>query len=267
MADASSVHRDMQLALAFAFSTGQINFRQLLQFQRRVEFDAETIALNRTITSFSHGRDTFGFRFMPRYQNPPPERSNFHVLYNQLVKGGPGRDYQINNCKLEAGQRELTVIVIMPSFLQSIQMDLTGNWFRLNDPDKMKIATPRMIEQGRRVVELEQALLNIHDHNQYRPNDLQRLQTRVHQIDAMLPMQTREVVVPYENTLGGFQLFQQGTTSLVPQLDTFEGVDVIDPEKDADIFLFGKHFSVQETHVVVGGKYLTGSNIDVARSL
>ena len=45
------------------------------QFQRRIEIDAETIALNRTVTSFAHGNDTFGFRFTPRYQNPPPERS------------------------------------------------------------------------------------------------------------------------------------------------------------------------------------------------
>jgi len=267
IADASSISRDLQLALAFGFSTGQINFQQLLQFQRRIQFDAETIALNRTITSFSHGNETFGFRFTPRYQNPPPERSNLQVIYNQLIKGGPGRNYQINNSKLEAGQRELTVIVIMPSFLQSIQMDLTGNWFPLDDPDQMKIRTPRMIEQGRKVVELDLALASIHDHKHYRAGDLQRLQTRVRQIESMLPMQTRQIRIPYENTLGGFQLFQQGTTSLVPQLDAFEGVEMIDPDKEADIFLFGKHFSVQETQVVVGGKYLSGANLDVQRSL
>jgi hypothetical protein len=267
IADATSVRRDLQLALAFAFSSGQINFRQLLQFQRRLEFDAETIALNRTVSSFSAGDDTFGFRFTPRYQNPPPERTNFHVLYNQLIKGGPGRDYQINNSKLEPGQRELTVVVIMPSFLQTAQLDVTGNYFLLREPDKMKIPTARMIEQGRKVIELTQTLATVHDDRAYRAGDLRRLETRVHQLEAMLPMQTRTIKVPYENTMGGFQLFQQGVTSLVPQLDGFEGLDTLDVEKDAEIFLYGKHFSVQETQVVVGGKNLIALDLDVARSV
>jgi hypothetical protein len=267
IADATSIRRDLQLALAFAFSTGQINFRQLLQFQRRIEFDAETIALNRTVTSFSHGSDTFGFRFTPRYQNPPPEKNNFHVLYNQLVKGGLGRYYQIENSKLEAGQRELTAVVIMPSFLQGVKMDVTGNWFGLRDPEHVKIPTPRMLEEEHKVVELNEALACIHDHKQYRGDTVDRLATRVHQLEAMLPMQTHEVSVPYENTLGGFALFQQGTTSLVPHLDGFEGAEAIEEGKDVDLVLFGKHFSVQETHVIVSGKYLTGTDLDAQKSL
>ncbi|MGO9597896.1 MAG: hypothetical protein ACLP7Q_07865 [Isosphaeraceae bacterium] len=267
IADATSIRRDLQLALAFAFSTGQINFRQLLQFQRRIEFDAETIALNRTITSFSHGNDTFGFRFTPRYQNPPPEKNNFQVLYNQVVKGGLGRYYQIDNSKLEAGQRELTAVVIMPSFLQSVKMDVTGNWFGLRNPEHLKIPTPRMLEEEHKVVELNEALACIHDHKQYRGDTVDRLATRVHQIEAMLPMQTHEVRVPYENTLGGFALFQQGTTSLVPHLDGFEGAEAIEEGKDVELMLFGKHFSVQETHVIVGGKYLTATDLDAQKSL
>src|SRR5262249_44875845 len=120
IADASSVVRDLQLALAFAFSTGQINFNQLTQYQRRVAVDSEAILLNRTVTAFAHGNDTFGFRFTPRYQNPPLERSNFQALTNQLIKGSQGRNYQLKNSKLEAGQRELTAIVVMPSFLHGV---------------------------------------------------------------------------------------------------------------------------------------------------
>jgi hypothetical protein len=267
IADASSVKRDLQLALAFAFSTGQINFNQLTQYQRRIEMDSEAIALNRTATSFAHGNNTFGFRFYPRYQNPPLEKSNFQAITNQLLKGGPGRNYQTNNSKLEAGQRELSAIVVMPSFLQGIQMDVTGNWFRLVDPDRMKTPTPRMIEQGRRVVELREALNCIHDHKTYRAGDIQRLKTRIDQIEAMLPMQTQDVGVPYENTLGGFQLFQQGVTSLVPQLDGFEGAGAINKASiGTDLFLFGKHFSVQETNVVVGGILLSRNSLLVRGS-
>ncbi len=267
IADASSIKRDLQLALAFAFSTGQINFNQLTQFQRRIELDAETIALNRTVTSFAHGNDTFGFRFMPRYQNPPLEKSNFQVITNQLLRGGPPRNYQMSNSKLEAGQRELTVVVVMPSFLHGILLDVTGNWFPLHDPDQMKIPTPRMIEQGRQVMALNEALETMHGQGPYRPGDVQRLRTRVHQLEAMLPMQTRPVSVPYENTLGGFQLFQEGVTALVPVLDGFQGADAISAaSQGTDLFLYGKHFSVQETNVVIGGVYLNPNSLAVLGS-
>ena len=267
IADSSSVVRDLQLALAFAFSTGQINFNQLTQYQRRVEVDSEAILLNRTVSAFAHGNDTFGFRFSPRYQNPPLEKSNFQAITNQLIKGSQGRNYRLKNSKLEPGQRELTAVVIMPSFLHGIQMDVTGNWFSLLDPDQMKTPSPRMIEQGRRVVELREALNCIHDHKTYRAGDIQRLRTRVNQLEAMLPMQTYEIAVPYENALGGFQLFQQGVSSLVPRLDGFQGVDVIDASQPGtDLLLFGKHFSVQETNVVVGGVYLSAQSLDVLGS-
>ena len=262
--DVNSTSRDLQIALAFAFSSGQINFQQLLQFQRKVVTDAEAVALNRTVTSFSHGDDTFGYRFTPRFQNPPPEKSNFGVIANTLISNGPGRNYQIKNSKLEPGQRELTVVIIMPSFLQNVRFDVTGNWFPLVDPDQMKTPTPRMIEQGREVVELREALNCIHDHKTYRKGDIQRLTTRVNQLEKMLPMQTQEIALPYENTIGGFQLFQQGTTALVPQLDAFEGVDTIDGSQDVDLILYGKHFSIQETYIVVGGKYLPLPLLDAA---
>jgi hypothetical protein len=267
IADATSLRRDLQLALAFAFSTGQINFNQLLQFQRRIQQDAETIALNRTVSAFAHGNNTFGYRFTPRYQNPPLERSNFQVIANQLYRGGPGRNYQMNNSKLEPGQRELSAVVLMPSFLHGVRMDVTGNWFPLHDPDEMEIPTKRMIEQGRKVVELRQALDCIHDQRVYRVDDLQRLRTRAYQLEQMLPMQTLRVNVPFENTLGGFALFQEGSTALVPMLDSFEGGESIDKAAmGTDLFLQGKHFSVQETNVIIGGVYLSPNSLDVKGS-
>ena len=67
----------------------------------------------------------------------------------------------------------------------------------------------------------------------------------------MLPLQTQFVKVPYENTLGGFALFTQGETALVPELTGFEGVQYLDTTKPCDILVYGKHFSIYETAVVV----------------
>ena len=88
--EASSTQRELQLALAFAFAAGRVNFNQLDRFTRRVEYDAETIALNRTTSAFTQGRATFGWRFYPRFQSPPPESTNLHVISNLLIKGGQG---------------------------------------------------------------------------------------------------------------------------------------------------------------------------------
>ena len=257
IADAYSLRRDLQLALAFSFSTGKINFSQLDRYNRKIEQDAETIALNRTVTSFSYGNDTFGWRFYPRYQNPPAERSNLQTISNLLIRGGSlGRNYQMNNSKLEAGLRELTAVIIMPSFLERVRFDVTGNWFPLHDPNEMAVPTARMIEQGRKVMLLRQSLETPEICEHYRPEDLERLKTRVDQVESMLPMQTRRVQVPYENTLGGFQLFTPGSTALVPEIIGFEGIESVEEGKPTDIMIFGKHFSLHETKVVVGGKVL-----------
>ena len=94
IADSFNLNRDLQLALSFAFATGQINFSQLNTFRRQIQQSSDTIALNRTITGFMHGNDIFGFRFTPRFQNPPNQRTNIGVIASQLIAGGPGPNYQ-----------------------------------------------------------------------------------------------------------------------------------------------------------------------------
>ncbi len=252
IADAYSLQRELRFAVAYSFANGKINFNQMQQFMRKISQESETIALNRTVTAFSHGNDTFGWRFSPRYQNPPPEKTNLHVLGNMIVRGGPPRDFQLKHSKLEAGQRELTAIMLMPSFLNRVKIDVTGNWFKLTNPDDLRITTGRMLEQGRRVKQLTETN-TVCDAHKYRPEDVQRLLVRLKQIDKMLPMQTHDVPIPYENNLGGFELFGQGNTALVPKLIGYEGVNVIDDKKGVDIFVYGKNFSIHETRVVAGG--------------
>lgn len=254
--DAFLLNRDMQLALAFAFSTGQINFQQLNTFRRNIQQQSETISLNRTVTAFSMGNDVFGYRFQPRFQNPPMQKTNIHVAMSQLISGGPGPDYATRKSKLEPGIRELTMVMTVPTFLTSMRVESAGNWYRLTDPDDLKITSARMIEQGREVMRLRDQLAQACNANQYRPDDVRVLASKIRQVESMLNMQSSIVPLPYEKTTSGFELFTEGSVELAPELLGFDGIDGINPEKEGSIFLFGKNISIHETKVVIGGKEL-----------
>jgi hypothetical protein len=43
----------------------------------------------------------------------------------------------------------------------------------------------------------------------------------------------------------------------VPQILGYDGADYIDPSQETDLLIFGKRFSILETQVIAGGKYLT----------
>ena len=227
IADSFNLKRDLQLALSYAFATGQIGFNQLNTFRRQIEQSADTIALNRTVTGFVHGSDVFGWRFTPRYQNPPNQRTNFGVIASQLISGGPGPDYQIKNSKLESGMRELTAVFLLPTFLPVMRINVTGNWFRLNDPEHLVYHTRRQMEDGRRVQEVRQTVLCDPRLHQYRADDLRVLHAKLDMLDAMLPTQSKVIQLPFENTACGFDLFSEGATALVPELTGFSGVDII----------------------------------------
>ncbi len=229
IADSFNLKRDLQLALSFAFATGQINFSQLSTFRRQIEQSSDTIALNRTVTAFAHGSDTFGFRFTPRFQNPPNQRTNLGVITSQLISGGPGPNYQIRKSKLEGGLRELTAVLLIPTFLPTMRMNVSSNWFKLTDPAHMIFHTGRMMEQGRRVQELRQGVDEACNSHRYRDSDVRVLRAKLAQLEAMLPMQSRVIQLPFENSAAGYDLFSDGATALVPELTGYSGVDVIKP--------------------------------------
>ena len=259
--DSFSLRRDLQLALAFAFSTGKINFSQLTTFRRKIQQDEETVALNKTVTSFAHGNETFGWRLTPRLQTPPTQ-GNLATLGSTLLRGGPGPNYGLRKSKLEAGQRELVAVVIMPSFLPTIRVESSGNWFRLDDPEHLEVRTRRMLEQGRRIHELRQQVLSACDSTRYRPADIRYLRTKIDQIDAMLPIQSRVVALPFDNAAAGFDLFTEGTTALVPELSGFEGAEAVLEGRETDLLIFGKYLSIHETRVVAGGRSVSARNGD-----
>ena len=70
IADAYQRSRDLELALTGAFASGKIGARALASQMRQVRYDADALVLNRTVTAFGYGHDTFGWRFYPRYQAP-----------------------------------------------------------------------------------------------------------------------------------------------------------------------------------------------------
>jgi hypothetical protein len=227
IADSFNLRRDLQLALSFAFATGQIGFNQLNTFRRQIEQSSDTIALNRTVTAFAHGNDSFAFRFTPRFQNPPNQRTNIGVIASQLIGGGPGPDYQVKKSKLEPGLRELTAILLIPTFLPSMRMNVSSNWFKLNDPEHLVYHTSRQMEQGRKVQQTRQAVVDLCSAQKYRGADLRVLQAKLGQLEAMLPMQSTVVQLPFDNAASGFDLFSEGATALAPELTGYSGVDVI----------------------------------------
>jgi hypothetical protein len=263
IAEAFDRFRDIQLALAFSFSTGRINFNQFNRFRRQVSYEASTIALNRTVTAFALGDSTFGWRMSPRYQTPPEEGSNLKVFANLLLSGGPGPDYQVRKSKLEAGQRELSAAIIMPSFLTRVRFEVAGNWYRLSDPDEVTLKSNHLLEQSRRVYELKDALACVCDADRYPPDALARFRTKVEHLEAMLPAQTQIVDVPYENRLGGFDLFTPGASSLVPQLIGYQGAPYVTGDGQNSILLIGKNLSIMEYAVVAGGQRVPNGNVTI----
>lgn len=263
LADAYSQRRNLQLAVGLAFANGKINYNQLMRFMRQVELDTETISLNRTVIAYALGHETFGWRFLPRFQTPPRETSHWRSFQDLFHRSSQNRDYQARYSRLEPGQRELTAVLIMPSFLQKVRFEMSTNWFRLNDPDELVVPTSRMLEHGREVIELRELMASACDVERYRAEDLSRLLAKVDQLEAMLPLQTRMVDVPYENTLGGFELFTPGATALAPELTGYEGAESIAPNQTTDLILHGKNISLNETKVVAGGRSIPSDKVEI----
>jgi hypothetical protein len=256
IADTFSARREMQLAMSLAFVSGQLSAKNMMRYARRLESEIETIALNSTSVGFSHGNEIFGWRFYPRFQTPDIE-SNATVFFRDLLIGGPNRDDLLRQRRMEPGQRECVAIVIMPSFVPYCTLDSTSNWFPLDRCHQKVLTAKDAIRLGERVKSIQNCAGHVGDAQCYRDGDLCRLLKRAEQLEARLPMQTASVQVPYENTLGGFAMFNTGITDLAPELLGWYGSPGINLDAPTTIFLIGNHFSVHQTRVLVGGKEVT----------
>ncbi len=230
--EAFSRRREMQLALALAAGSRRTNLQSVSRFMRRMEYDLQTIELNRTAVGFSHGDDVCGWRFYPRVQAPRVP-GNLEVVTREMILGQMDRERMLNDRKLEPGIRECEAIVIMPSFLQFVTVDTRTNWFRLNDKCDHSPFN-RVLHREMNVsdaVDLSREMQKVHelslvcqrDAHKYRDGEANRLLRAVETLDRQLPLQTAMVQMPYENTLGGFEMFSSGVTDLAPELHGWYG--------------------------------------------
>ncbi|TWT95850.1 hypothetical protein Pla108_29270 [Botrimarina colliarenosi] len=216
VADVSNRKREMQFALALGFATGKIGVNSLTQYSRELDTQIETIGLNRTIVGFGHGADTFGWRFYPRVQalHVP---GTLGVLRETLM--GTSRDYDLKHRQLEPGARECVAVVLMPSFVPYADFDIRTNWFKLTNPKNAALTMKDSVHLSRAITKMRNSKAQCSRcAHLYREGEVDRLMKRVQQLDRELPLQTQRALVPYENTLGGFEMFNTGVTDLSPQL-------------------------------------------------
>ena len=248
-----SRRRELQIAMALAAASGRLNAQALTRYTRRLELDLATVSVNRTVVGFSHGSDTFGWRFYPRVQ-PPPTRGTLATL-SETLRGGPTTDGDLLQRQLEPGMRECAAIVVMPSFVPAVRFDVRSHWFSLVHPRAV-------VPDAREAVRLASAVDAIRRTDDCRAGcrpdsslaaaaDLHR---QVDMLERRLSTQQLTALVPFENTAGGFELFQTGITDLAPELLGWYGAAGIDADGTTSLFLMGKGFSVHDTKVIAGGR-------------
>lgn len=231
VADVSNRKREMQFALALGFATGKIGVNSLTQYSRELDTQIETISLNRTIVGFGHGADTFGWRFYPRVQALPVP-GTLGVLRETLM--GTSRDYDLKHRQIEPGARECVAIVLMPSFIPYADFDIRTNWFKLTNPKNAALTMKDSVRLSRAITAMHNSKAQCSRcAHLYREGEIDRLMKRVQQLDHELPLQTQRALVPYENTLGGFEMFNTGVTDLAPQLIGWYGAPGIDLDPTA----------------------------------
>jgi hypothetical protein len=246
-----SRRRELQIALALAAASGRLNAQALTRYTRRLETDLATVSLNRTIVGFSHGSDTFGWRFHPRVQTPPTRGTL--ATFGETLRGGPTTDGDLAQRQLEEGPRECSAIVVMPSFVPHVRFDCQSRWFSLVHP---RAVVPDARESVRltRSVEAIQRAGACCQGCRGDATAVANLQRKVQLLERRLPTQHLTALVPYENTAGGFELFNTGISDLAPELLGWYGATGIDPAGSTSLFLVGKGASIHDTQVIAGGR-------------
>jgi hypothetical protein len=252
VADVFSRRRDLQLAVAVAVASGNVSPSAAGRFTRRLELDMETIALNQTAVGFSHGNDTFGWRFYPRVQSP--DTPGTIGAFCQTLVGGPNRDSDLRTRQLEGGMRDCSAVVIMPSFVPYVTITSRANWFGVTNPRKKELTLHDTMRISRTYQSLQNAVACTGDSPLYRQGDVSQMGEVLEQLERRMPLQSMQVEVPYLNTLGGFELFDTGVDGLGPQLEGWYGAPGIDPDGVTTLYLIGKKFNVHETRIIAGGR-------------
>jgi hypothetical protein len=141
----------------------------------------------------------------------------------------------------------------MPSFVPYADLKVNSNWFKLTNPKKKLMDAEFAMRLSHSVKTIETCAPRVYDAECYRDGDLDNLMSKAKQLSNRLPYQATKVQIPYENTLGGFAMFNTGVTDLAPELIGFYGAPSINPCQATTLFLVGNHFSVHQTRVIAGG--------------
>lgn len=289
IAEVFSQRRELQLAMAAGVASGNISPSAALNFARRLELDLETIDLHRKTVAFVHGENVFGWRFYPRFQSPPVPGTLGAFVQTTFGIGQSDRAL-LKNQRLEPGMREVAAVVLMPSFVNYVTFDSRANWFSLTNPKHKELTMHDAMRISRTWQNILTCMPQPNCPQKYRAEDISWLTKSVQQIENRLPLQSTLVQVPYENTLGGFEMFNSGITDLAPALSGWygaPGISVTDsavacacenpvcPEQGGipyagvenyggpnaagtcigtTIFLVGTNFSVHDTRVIAGGR-------------
>jgi hypothetical protein len=157
--------------------------------------------------------------------------------------------------ELESGLRECTAIVVMPSFVPYATFDVRTNWYKLTDPKCTEMSMRETMELSRAITSMRNSAAQCAQcAHLYREGEVARMLRRVDQLDRELPLQTMRVQIPYENTSGGFEMFNRGITELAPELIGWYGAPGVDLQNPTTMFLVGDGFSVHDTRVIAGGR-------------
>lgn len=257
VADSYSSRRELQLALAVGVASGQMTAENATRFARRLELDIDTIALNRTAVAFSQGNDTFGWRFAPRVQTPPIE-SNLTVAFRDLLVGGPGKDAVRRQRAMEPGPRECVVLMLCPSFIRQVSLDVRSDWYCLGNSRRTGFSLSETVDLSRQVTALKEFSQACQmEAHLYRDGEVYRLLRRVDQLSARLPLQTLHVELPTRVKSHGFKLFAQGAIfDAGPALYNWFGAPGVETDQPTTLFLLGENFSLSGLQVNAGNREL-----------
>ncbi len=110
-----------------------------------------------------------------------------------------------------------------------------------------------MVGLGRKLQTARNAYQRLCDSGRYRPTDIESLGERLDQLEAMLPIQSHQVTLPFEADLTGSEIFSSYNAGLGPRLLTWYGEP---SQPGGSIFILGTGFTVHEMKVIVGGQVL-----------
>ena len=104
-----------------------------------------------------------------------------------------------------------------------MRMNVAGNWFKLNDPEHLVFHTKRMMERDARSRRFARRPSTFAAPSSTAGPISGCFSRKLAQLEAMLPMQSKVVQLPFDNSASGFDLFSEGATAPGSRADRILG--------------------------------------------